>query len=411
MTKLSHILLLLGFTFTLVAWSPVSDTTTTQTDLVPLAPISDRNDYEQRRRNQNTDRDDIIRETKKQYSGEDICEDLDKRDRKDCERICSDIYRRRGDKKECEELKVDLIEDLEKLYKALKYRDSNNFEDIAPELFDTYLNVGLSGFTDIIKNYSSKEAKEFLLWLIENPDISNIFIKEDDDYKILIKLFKAIDSDYNEEDKTWSIFDENILLTNEEPTYKVNPNKKSNTIYNEKDKTWSIFDENILLTDEEPTYKVNPNKKGNTMTDDFNTLVKRNVEIEFKYNYYYLKDLMTLILESGSEEIMDWFLSYINDINTECDDDTESEACFEVYCKIGQRLSSEQQKIWHEDENFYDFLDDIVSKKVNQANWKFNSVRSGGDKEDDIEDLDYLLDEKISNDTWVDALCAGLITT
>ena len=292
-------------------------------------------DEYKKRREGDKDRDDVIRKTRNRYSG-DVCEELDRKDRKDCEEICKDIYKDRGDRNECEELEVNLIEDLKEVYEALEDGDEDDFREIDSELFDAYLNTGISGLDDIIEDYSSREAKEFLLWLIDDQDISNIFIKEDDDYKILITLFKAIESNYDEKGDTWTVFDEKI--------------------------------------------------------DSSDTL-------------------MELVLESGSEEIMDWFLSYINDINTECDKDTESEACFQVYCNIGKELDPNEDD-WHEDfEDFQDYLDDIISAKVNQDHWEPETVRSKGTKEDDIEDLEDLLDEQTgsnSNNTWVDALCTDV---
>ena len=291
-------------------------------------------DEYKKRREGDKDRDDVIRKTRNRYSG-DVCEELDRKDRKDCEEICKDIYKDRGDRNECEELEVNLIEDLKEVYEALEDGDEDDFREIDSELFDAYLNTGISGLDDIIEDYSSKEAKEFLLWLIEDQDISNVFIKEDDDYKILITLFKAIDSDYKEKTETWKIFDEKIDSSDK---------------------------------------------------------------------------LMEVVLESGSEEMMDWFLSYINDINTACEKDTESPECFTVYCKIGNDLQDDDDKEnWHEDfEDFQDYLDDIISEETNRAKWQPPEVRSGGTKENDIEDLDDLLDEQSSNDTWVEALCAGL---
>ena len=190
----------------------VKPTPTTQTLPNPdnTNPDSIRTDAEyEDKRNRDTDRDDVIREMRDRYSG-DVCEDLDRKDKEYCEDICNDIYKQRKDRRECEELEIHLIEDLKEVYEALEDGDEDDFRSIDYDLFDTYLNTGISGLDDIIDDYTSREAEEFLLWLIEDRDFAEIFIKEDDDYKVLEALFKQIDKNYNSNSETWAIFSERI---------------------------------------------------------------------------------------------------------------------------------------------------------------------------------------------------------
>ena len=300
-----------------------------------LNPVRTETEYKKRRK-QDPDRDKVISNIRKQYSG-DVCENLDIGFPYNCQDICSYIYRDKGDKKECEKLEVTLIEDLEEVYEALDEGDEDDFEDIDRELLDVYLNVGISGLDNIIKGYSIRKAEDFLLWLIEDYSNSDIFIKEDDDYKTLITLFEAIDSSYKKKTEIWTIFEERI--------------SRSYT-------------------------------------------------------------LMELVIDSGSKELMSWFLSYINNVNPACYNDTKSAACFKVYCKIGNVLEDDEQGIWHEDfEDFQDYLNGIISEGTNGANWRPAKIRpeTGADA-DDVENLDDLLKEQGSNDTWVDALCETLLT-
>ena len=329
----------LNFVISCINSFPILTLTPDITDITEheLKPVRTEEEYE-KIRNQDPDRDKVIKETRKRYSG-DVCENLDEENRYDCEGICSFIYMDKGDRNECKKLEVSLIEDLEEVYEALEDGDEDDFWGIDSELFDVYLNVGISGLDNIIRDYSRREAKEFLFWLIEDPDISYIFIKEDSDYKTLIALFKAIESGYLDSG------------------------------YDEKNEIWTVFNKNIDSSD----------------------------------------SLMEIVIDSGSKELMGWFLSYINNVNPACYNDTKSEACFEVYCNIGKDLGPNEQDDWHEDfEDFQDYLDDIISEKTNQDHWKPETVRSEGSKEDDFENLDDLLDEQSSNDTWVDALCANV---
>ena len=280
------------------------------------------------------DKDDVLRRARQRYSG-DICEDLDRRDteKKKCEKICKEIYDNSKERDECERQYVNLIEDLEEVYDALEDGDEDDFKGINAELFDTYLNIGISGLDDIIRDYNNSEAKDFILWLIDYDEISHIFIKEDKNHKTLLTLFKALDDGYTESVARSA-------------------------------KTGDIFTERI----------------------------------DSPY------DLMELAINTGSEEIMDWFLSYINDINTDCKADTESVACFTVYCKIGKDLDDDDRNEWVDDfEVFEEYLNDIVSSEVNREAWEPTKIRTG-----DIETLNNVMDEQTSDNTWFDALCEGL---
>ena len=373
MTKLSNILLLLSCTFTLVAWSPVQDTTTIQPD---PKPIRETDDYQ--RRDRDTDRDNVrVREDRSYERRRRVCEDIDKKNRKGCKEICSDIYQDRKDRKKCEKLSVDLIEDLEIVYRALEdgsdYGFSKIYNSYHHEVFYDYLNIGLSGLNDIIEDYSSREAKNFLLWLIKSENILDSFIKADDDYKVLITLFKSIRPSYDDAKDffLWLTEAKNIssnIIIKEYGNYIVIATKSS---YDEKEGTWEIFNEKINYSD----------------------------------------TLMELVLKSNSDTIMKWFLDYINNTNTACDKNKESEECFKVYCKIGKELDEYAQDSWHE--KFYDFqdyLDDIVSEAVNQDNWLPVNIATGGENADEVVVLDDVLNKQDDYyyRSWVDALCNGL---
>ena len=283
------------------------------------------------KRERDTDRDDVIRNTRSKYSGT-ACEDLTGRDQDDCEEICKDIYSGdRGARRECEELPEDLIEALEEVYELLEDANEDDFAGIDAELFDTYLNIGISGLEEIIEDYSNKDAEEFLYWLIEDEEIGEIFRKEDDDYQALESVFEQLTSNYDVE------------------------------------KVWEVFDEDI---------------DGD--------------------------ELIELVINS-SDEVIDWFMDYINDQNSACDEDTESKDCFEVYCRIGDIINRSDRDDWLRNETFEDYIEDIINEGTNSDNrgdqdqrgtgWTYGSDKSAGE----FEELDNLSDD------WVDDLCGGLV--
>lgn len=165
----------------------------------PLSPpLPDRNlntdAYYEARNERDEDRATVIQRERDRYKGQ-TCEELSGREQDDCEELCEDMYSARGDRGECEELEVRLIEDLSETYEKLE--EADDLKTISSNLFEAYLNVGVSGLTKMIGRYSKKEAEDFLLWLLENVEIAKIFEKEDDDFRFLISLLESFDSDYD----------------------------------------------------------------------------------------------------------------------------------------------------------------------------------------------------------------------
>ena len=320
--------------FTGACFSPSQlaiDSTNTST-----SPPRTEREYEERRQ-RDTDRDSVIRNIRNRYSSGRVCEDLSGRDQNDCEDICKEIYSGdRGAKRECEELEVELIEDLKKVYEYLGDANDDDFASIDAELFDTYLNIGISGLEEVIEDYSSKDAEEFLYWLIEDEEISEIFRKEDDDYQALDNVFEQLNSNHD-------IFG---------------------------DTPWKIFDEDI---------------NGD--------------------------DLIELVINS-SDEVIDWFMDYINERSRACDRDTKSRDCFKVYCNIGDIISPNDRDDWLDNESFEDYIEYIIDEGVNSTPSSNPNRGSGqgnlegwtyGNGDGEFEELDDL------DDNWVDELCGGLV--
>lgn len=145
----------------------------------------------ERRKEVDEDRSEVIEESRRRRRGS-KCEDED-RDH-DCKDQCRDIYTRRSDREDCEELTVDQIANLEELDKILKDPDEDELSDIDHEDFDVYLNVSIAPFDKHVGRYSTREAKEFIFWAITDEEIARIIKKEEDDYEILDNLLKQLAS-------------------------------------------------------------------------------------------------------------------------------------------------------------------------------------------------------------------------
>ena len=143
--------------------------------------------------------------------------------------------------------------------------------------------------------------------------------------------------------------------------------------------------------------------------DDYKTLNKLlNVIKPFGPNEV---DLPFSHVVDGSDTIMDivaqqrdqdsftlkWFMNFIEE-SPNCQD-TTSTSCFEVYCKIGNKMNEKEKGLLLDIRSFEDYIDDIIDEDINSGNWNPPS----GVTVDTLEDTGDL-----END-WVDILCDGLI--
>ena len=165
-------------------------------------------DYDTRKLS-DTDRDDVMSRSRTRLRGNTCEKELEKDKNHDCEEQCKDIYSRRADREDCEELTVRQVEVLVKLHEALEDPDDDVLADLDLEDFDVYLNVSIEPFDKLIRRYSSREAKEVLLWIAENEDVTEIIEDEDDDYKNLASLLDKLESNNSGVD-LWRPFVKNI---------------------------------------------------------------------------------------------------------------------------------------------------------------------------------------------------------
>ena len=117
--------------------------------------------------------------------------------------------------------------------------------------------------------------------------------------------------------------------------------------------------------------------------------------------------LMEIAITNDDEIFVEWFMEYINEKNNDCDRDTETKNCFEVYCKIGDRLDKDIREDWLDYEEFEDYISEIIEEKVNSRdadssdNEKYNASgwRYGRSYIEDLSDI---------GDDWVAELCHDL---
>ena len=159
-------------------------------------------------KDQDENRTSILEESRKRYSGS-TCEEEDDRDH-ECVDQCREIYNRRSDRDDCEELPIAQIQVLFELHELLEDPDDDDLREIDLEDLEVYLNVSIAGFDSLINKYSSRESKEVLFWIAENEDISNLFSDEDDEFKALEALFKEVTGGFSVGDETHQPFIERV---------------------------------------------------------------------------------------------------------------------------------------------------------------------------------------------------------
>ena len=296
----------------------------------------DRDDsYYDVRKERDEDRDDVLKRSFTRRSG-DVCEKED-RDH-ECKEQCKEIYRRIRDRDDCEELTIAQVDKLFELWELLEKPDEDELEGVDPEDFDVFLNISIAALEDLVDDWSSRESKEFLYWLINNEDATEVFEKEDDDYDTLTAILREIKSGWN-------------------------------------------FD---------------------NIHEPFVTKIEGG-------------RLMEVAIESRNEKVIEWFMEYIEDKNSDCQDETVSQDCFQVYCRIGDGIDDDSMEDWLDYDSFQSYIEDIVDDRINAVNntdepgtgsWFYGE--SGSDCTNANVGGRCFEDAGDTTDDWVKDLCGGL---
>ena len=118
---------------------------------------------------------------------------------------------------------------------------------------------------------------------------------------------------------------------------------------------------------------------------------------------------MKILINKG-EKILLWFTNFINEKNPSCANDTYTRKCFEVYCKIGDKLDDIDRENWASYDKFHKYLNKIIDEKINsqQKSGKDGNPNgwihedAPGYTRDQIKDVDDI------DTDWVKALCMDL---
>jgi len=132
------------------------------------------------------------------YSGE-KCKDLDSSSTsyEDCEKICRKVYGRLSD--DCEGLPVSLIRVLNSLFDNMSHiRDGEDQLTRRINTFDfgVMIDINIEPVIKLIRSWSIREVKEFLIWTAKNSAVSLAIMDHDEDNQILYRAFRKLGEGY-----------------------------------------------------------------------------------------------------------------------------------------------------------------------------------------------------------------------
>ena len=123
------------------------------------------------------------------------CEDkLGKNEDHKCRVQCGEIYSRRVDRRDCKDLTLTQINSLAMLHNnILKDPIYDELKKINLEDFEVYINIAPSAFSDLVgEEYSPREAKRFLIWVLNDEKVTKIIQDGDYEYEILETLLLQV---------------------------------------------------------------------------------------------------------------------------------------------------------------------------------------------------------------------------
>ena len=129
------------------------------------------------------------------YEGE-LCQNTEDREQEECQEICNKVYGQDADK--CEVLPVDLIQILDEQFQYLESpQQIRDGEDALHSQLDEYsfgvmIDVSIEPMLRLIRQWNSREAREFLIWLAQSPGASLGIREHDTEYNIFKQVFGKI---------------------------------------------------------------------------------------------------------------------------------------------------------------------------------------------------------------------------
>ena len=148
------------------------------------------------------------RTTTSRRSSGDKCEGDD-----DCEEMCEDLFSSRSKREDCEELDEDIVDGMFTAFNDrngyLEDPDEDDLEDIHPDAVENALDIDERVWTDLIKDYSSSQAKRVLYWIATNKEIYDAMdssLDEDD----LEDIFEQLISENVRNQKFYQFIEEEL---------------------------------------------------------------------------------------------------------------------------------------------------------------------------------------------------------
>ena len=132
------------------------------------------------RREKDPDRKKILEQSNQVYHGGGLCVSDSS-----CMKICDQLFFLDLDKKDCYQLPRPQVDQFEKLYSYLLERKKSSLEKIDPFDLRVFLNVSPLPFLKILKTLGPVSARTFLIWLLEDWRVAEVFYKEDFDFLFL----------------------------------------------------------------------------------------------------------------------------------------------------------------------------------------------------------------------------------
>lgn len=176
--------------------------------------------YELRKRRKRRQRRDFFEQSYMRYSN--VCNRVT--GQHECKNMCRYIYSRDNDREDCEQLPIGQIEAFARVHMFLESpghdvfletpSDTEQTMSIYPMDLDGYFKLSIAAFDRLLGQYGGHQAEGLLLWLVEEPLITGIFIEEDEDeeeeFFILDELFRKIAGDFNTSVETHKPFTQKV---------------------------------------------------------------------------------------------------------------------------------------------------------------------------------------------------------
>ena len=101
---------------------------------------------------------------------------------RNCEDVCDDIFNRRADRRDCYEYSSEMVFEFERLIEAT---EDGDVEDIDADVLECMLDIDEREFAKAVGKMSGREARDFLLAIVEDDRLAEVLEEEDDEFNIL----------------------------------------------------------------------------------------------------------------------------------------------------------------------------------------------------------------------------------